>query len=49
MRIVLITTTSATTPSGRLIRKIQRQLAESVSVPPSSGPATAAVAHIAPM
>ena len=47
--MVLTTTSSASAPSGRLIRKIQRHDAASVSVPPSSGPATAAVAHIAPM
>lgn len=31
------------------MRKIQRQVAWSVSVPPSSGPAIAAVARIEPM
>ncbi len=36
-------------PSGRFSQKIQRQDAASVSVPPSSGPAIAAIAHIAPM
>jgi hypothetical protein len=48
MRIVRITTASASAPSGRLMRKIQRHEAASVSVPPSSGPATAAVAQAAP-
>jgi hypothetical protein len=47
--MVLTTTASATIPSGRLMKKIQRQDTLSVSVPPASGPATAAVAHIAPM
>ena len=31
------------------MKKIQRQEAASVSVPPSGGPATEAVAHTAPM
>ena len=31
------------------MKKIQRHDAASVSVPPSSGPATAAAAHIEPM
>jgi hypothetical protein len=47
--IVRSTTRSASAPSGRLIRKIQRHDAASVSVPPTSGPAIAAVAHTAPM
>ena len=47
--IVLTTTISARIPSGRLMKKIQRHETLSVSVPPASGPATAAVAHIAPM
>ena len=46
--MVLTTTTSASAPSGRLMKKIQRHDAASVSVPPSSGPATAAAAHIEP-
>ena len=48
-RIVRITTTSANAASGRLIQKIQRQETVSVSVPPSNGPATAAVAQTLPM
>ena len=45
---VRATTTSATTVSGMLIAKIQRQEPASASAPPSSGPATAAVAQTAP-
>ena len=48
-RIVRSTTPSATAPNGRFSQKIHRHEAESVSVPPSNGPAIAAIAHIAPM
>ncbi len=42
-------TARATTPSGRLIQNTQRQSTESVSQPPSSGPATAETPNTAPM
>ena len=37
---------NATIPSGRLTRKIHRQLALSTMTPPTSGPSTAAIPHI---
>ena len=40
------TTTSANAPSGMFSQKIHRHDAESVSQPPSRGPATAATAHV---